>query len=96
MATDVSTSAPGEEPRPIDPPAPPRKRRIGRLIIAIVVVVLLLIFGIPRVIHAMRVVSTDDAKGYNSSWTVGTAAGTEFAGKSKITGGEFVATFSAI
>lgn len=40
--------------------------------------------------------STDDAKGYNTDWTVGTAAGTDFAGKSAITGGPFVATFSAI
>jgi prepilin-type processing-associated H-X9-DG protein len=38
---------------------------------------------------------TDDAQGYNSAWTTGHAAGTEFSGKSSITGGTFVATFSA-
>jgi len=38
--------------------------------------------------------STDDAGGYDANWTTGRAAGTEFSGKSALTQGEFVATFS--
>ena len=65
MSTDEShpapapAAAPAASPKPAPPSAPPRRRR--RTAIIVVVAALILLVGIPRVIHALHTVSTDDA-----------------------------------
>jgi len=60
MSTEESSPAPS--PAPVAPVKPPARRRRWLRIAGIVLVALvILFFGVPRIIHALHTVSTDDA-----------------------------------
>jgi membrane fusion protein (multidrug efflux system) len=58
-APSVPAPAPPEPPKPAPPP-PPRRSKL-RLVVGVIVVAVILFLAIPRVIHALHTVSTDDA-----------------------------------
>jgi len=67
MSTEKSQPAPPAAPAappaaPATPaPGPPHRRRSWRIALIVIVAVLIIFFGIPRVLHALHTVSTDDA-----------------------------------
>ena len=69
MSTEESQSAPSAKPAPSpappEPPkpapAPPPRRSRLRLVLGVILAAVILVLGVPRVIHALHTVSTDDA-----------------------------------